>query len=182
MERISMKNRKLLLLTFIMTACLCFSGCGNKEESPNAEQTVENTVQEDIETTEAGEELTSEQEEYLKLVTEIDVLQQKKTMILSYYNNPELVMPIEQGAELMSAEERLGQTLKEDEEDTTEEDAYIIKNMHSFWTIYDNIKGSANPNEIPDENLDQMIQDLKTQKSELETEVSELEDELRSLT
>ena len=57
----------------------------------------------------------------------------------------------------------------------------IIKNMRDFWTIYDNLKGSANPDEIPSEDVDQAIQEMKTKKSDLEAEVTALEEELRAL-
>lgn len=172
-----MSNRKLILVTLIIATCLGLSGCGKKEEVAEAAQEAEVIVQEDVTEDMNQEVLTPEQEEYLELVAEIDVLQQKKSMILSYYNNPEVVMPIEQNSKLMSAQERLSRNPEEDGE--TKDDAHVIQNMRTFWVIYDNLKGSANPDEIPDENLDQVIQELKTQKSDLETEVSALEEGLR---
>lgn len=173
-----MTSKRIIFVTFIIATCLGLGGCGKKEVAPEATQEMENTVQEEAVNDKLEEELTPEQEEYLKLATEIDVLQQKKTMILSYYNNPELVMPIEQSSELMSAEERLGNTLKED---SSGEEVYTIKNMRDFWLIYNNLKGSANSDEIPNDQLDQAIQELKTQKSDLEEEVVVMEDELRSI-
>lgn len=171
-QKIFSKNKMTQVsLIIILTICLGLAGCGKKGEAQIMESGTSLTD-------EGAISLTAAEEEYLTLASDVDALIQKKSMLFTLSANAGILMPsVEEEAKPLSAEECMGRTLKEESSD--ENAAYVIENMHTFWSVYDNLKGNADIASIPKDNLDSKIQELKNRKIALENEVSELEKEFR---